>query len=387
VFTLGPRTPAGRERGRGRRRRSILHVAAVGAAATLGALTLVGLAAAYLDPYHFWWAAIVAVLLPYLAAMLLAGLITLISLRLWGWSLVAGVILLLALARLAPFERFTHNVVASGEDFIVMTFSVPRYGESAEALAQDVFDLLEGEVPHLVALQEAIAWRHEESPGSPRIADYVRPALDSLGYLLAIPARLAEARTPLPVLTRYPEGAFVVSQNEGSLGPTLDGLGPSRFVRTHFRWQGRDAVMYNVHLRGYGTEKPWDEDAFPLMRPQAWAPFFARYRQAYRLRSVEVRDLRERIDAEELPVILAGDLNVTSDNWDYRFLGRGLIDAFRVGGRGWGGTYRGDIPLVRIDYIMVDPQFEVVRAHVPDVRFSDHRPVVTSIRWRATDDS
>lgn len=363
-----------------------MHLLAVGIVGLTIALTLVGLAAAYLDPYHFWWAAIVAVLLPYLVALLVLGTALLLALRIWSWSLVALIVLFFGITRLAPLERVGHTPVAQDDDFVVMTFSVPRFGESAEALAQDVFTLLEAEEPHLVALQEAIAWRRVEEPGLPRIADYVRPALDSLGYLLAIPARLAEARTPLPVLARHPRGALVLSQQEGALGPALDGLGPSRFVRTEFRWQGRDAVLYNVHLRGYGAEKPWQEDAFPLLRPGTWLPFLARYRQAYRLRSIEVRDLRERIDAETLPVILAGDLNVTPDNWDYRFLGRGLVDAFKIGGRGWGGTYRGDLPVVRIDYILVDPSFEVVSAHVPDVRFSDHRPVVTAIRWRPTDE-
>jgi endonuclease/exonuclease/phosphatase (EEP) superfamily protein YafD len=348
------------------------------------ALTAIGLAAAYLDPYHFWWAAVVAVLLPYLVILVALAVVALLAFRFYGWAAVATLLLLLGAARLAPLERLTHRPAASGPDFVMMTFSVPRFGESAEALANDVFALLESEEPHLVALQEAIAWRRAEAPGTPRIADYVRPALDSLGYLLAIPAQLAEARTPLPVLTRYPDGPFVLSQREGSLGQTRNGLGASRYLRTHLRWQGREAVLYNVHLRGYGVEKPWEAEGFPLMRPKAWLPFVQRYRLAFRLRSVEARDLRDRMDSETLPVILAGDLNVTPDNWDYRLLSRGMTDAFRRGGRGWGGTYRGDRPLVRIDYVLVDPAFEVHTAHVPDVRFSDHRPVVAGLRWRDT---
>jgi endonuclease/exonuclease/phosphatase family metal-dependent hydrolase len=348
-------------------------------------LVALGLAAPYLHPGVFWWAAMAAVVLPITAALLALATLALLALRRTRWAILNGALLLFAAARLAPA-----GVLSTGEppppgddELVVMTFSVPRYGESAEVLAQNVFDLLDAERPHMVALQETSAWRRRETPGTPRIADYVSPALDSLGFVLAIPARLAAARTRLPLLSHSGEGPVVIEQQEGSLAPGELSAEDSRYVRTRVRWQGRDVVVYNVHLRGYGTDKPWEEARFPLLGPRTLLAYVRRYRNAYRLRAREVRVLEERLEGEHLPVILAGDFNVTPSNWDYRVLARGRTDAFRAGGRGWGLTYRGNRPLVRIDYVVVDDAFEVVHAHVPDVTFSDHRPVVARLRWRA----
>lgn len=350
--------------------------------AGLLALVALGLGGLYLHPGLFWWTAVGAVLLPYAVSLLiLVALITLAS-RQWGWTLANALVALLALVHFIPTERFTSALEPSEDDLVVMTFSVPRFGETAEGLAQDVHDLLAGERPDIVALQKAAAWWHVDEPEAPQIADYIRPAIDSLGYELAIPNRLADRRTSLPILTRGEGGPIVLDQQEGTLGTDANA---GRFVRTRMRWRNRDAVLYNVHLRGYGAEKPWEDDSFPLLRPNDWLPFIRRYREAFRLRVDEVRTLRERIDREDLPVIVAGDLNVTSRNWEYRQLARDHVDVFRTVGRGWGGTYRGDLPLVRIDYVLSDTAFTAVKGHVPRVQFSDHRPVVARLRWRFED--
>jgi len=356
-----------------------LLLAAINAPPAL--IAVAGLLAAYLHPGPFWWAAVAGVLLPY-TAMLLAGLaIVMVLLRQRWWASVHVILIVLAVARMGVLDRTGSQLEPSDDDLVVMTFSVPRFGESAEVLAENVFRLLEDEDPHLVALQETVAWRRFEAPGIPRVANYVQLALDSLNLQLAIPARMEGARTPLPVLTDLERGPVILEQEEVSLGD-LASTGPtSRYLRTRFRWQGREAVLYNVHLRGYGTEKPWDDERFPALSPRLWLPFVQRYRQAFGLRAREVRELEERLAAEEVPVIIAGDLNVTPANWDYRIFRRGRIDAFRQAGRGWGGTYRGDLPVVRIDYVFADTAFEVVTAHVPNVQFSDHRPVVARIRW------
>jgi endonuclease/exonuclease/phosphatase family metal-dependent hydrolase len=336
-----------------------------------------GILGGYLHSGQFWWAAVAAVVLP--ASVIALAVVTglMILMRRWDWATANAALLCLVMLSMLPFERFGAPPPPEEGDLVIMSFSVARHGETVEGLALDLLELLDEQQPDVVVLQKTAAWRQRETPGMALVADYVQPSLDSLGYLLAIPARLADRRTQLPVLTR-PNGPTVLAQREGTLA---DDLLASRYVRTHFRWNGREAVLYNVHLRGYGAEKPWEEARFPLLQPRDWLPFVRRYRKAFRLRAEEVRLLREQLAAEELPVIVAGDLNVTARNWDYRQLARHRTDAFRAAGRGWGATYRGDLPLVRIDYVLLDQAFEVVSAHVPNVRFSDHRPVVATIRW------
>lgn len=342
-------------------------------------VVIIALLARFVVPGFLWWMAMFAILLPWLSLALVLPTILLIAGRKWGWMSINVVILLVALVQIFPTSWGKSRPPAQDEDLIIMTFSVPRFGPSAQELADNVTGLLTAEQPHLVALQETIAWRRADSPGTPRIADYVQAAQDSLGYILAIPSQLINARTRLPLLTQRQDGPIILEQTEGTLG-TAHNIEPGRFVRTILRWQDLDFVLYNVHLSGYGPEKPWEEEDFPRLTPTRVSDYLRRYRSAFQGRVSEVRELREMLDNETLPIILVGDLNETPYNWAYRVISRGLTDVFDRVGIGRGGTYRGDTPFVRIDFVFADPSFTAVQAHVPEVTFSDHRPVVARLR-------
>jgi exonuclease III len=155
------------------------------------------------------------------------------------------------------------------------------------------------------------------------------------------------------------------------------------------RWRGREFVVYNVHLRSFGQEKPWNDPSVRPGEPRSWVPYLRQYRGVYAERGEETERLARRIEAETLPVVVAGDFNSTADNWNVRRLktagrpaGSPRVDAFRAaGGRAWGRTYHARRPLVRIDFVLVDPALAVVGADVTDVTFSDHRPVRVHLRW------
>jgi hypothetical protein len=191
----------------------------------------------------------------------------------------------------------------------------------------------------------------------------------------------------VPVLVRDAEGG---AEGEGTftvldrrvipLGTGAPQDEPSSAVRTRFRWRGRESVLYNVHLRSFGDEKPW-EDRIHFFEPTTWLPYLRRYRDAFRARAADVAQLMTVVEAETLPVLIAGDFNGTSDNWVYRRLRGDRQDAFLVAGAGAGYTYRSDKPFVRIDFVLVDEAWDVTAAAVPAVGFSDHRPLVVRLRW------
>ena len=153
------------------------------------------------------------------------------------------------------------------------------------------------------------------------------------------------------------------------------------FVRTRFRWQGRDAVLYNLHMRSFGSRKPWKDDV-ALLRPATLVSYLQQFRQAYMDRAWEAEQLHAMMREEELPMLVVGDFNSTPHSWVYRRMSDGMQDAFLTAGRGWGATYHTHLPVTRIDFILASPEWEVVSAHVPAVALSDHRPVVARLRWR-----
>ncbi len=342
--------------------------------------TMAGYTAAYLSPRAFWWTQLLAIGLPLLAVLVLV--LTLVPLLAKRWVLFAVHLVALAVLglRLIPFAQLRPDPPPEPGDLVVLTMNVPRHGPSAERLTADVTALLEAERPTFVGMQEAGSWHRDDPPYRPVIASYVSPAVDSLGYKLEIPP---DWTTSLPILVRTgtPGDLVVEDQSQTVLNDGPEDTGGSRIVRTLFRWQGRATVHYNIHLRSFGKEKPWDGDVHPL-RPATWVPFLRHYRTVYEQRAREIEQIAERIEAETLPVLISGDFNATPDNWGYHQITRGRTDAFRRAGTGWGATYHAALPLVRIDYLVAGPQWEIVSAEVPDVRFSDHRPLLVRLRWR-----
>ena len=87
------------------------------------------------------------------------------------------------------------------------------------------------------------------------------------------------------------------------------------------------------------------------------------------------------------PLVLAGDLNAPDSSAVVRsLLSLGLRDAFASAGRGYGYTYghtlRPAFSFLRIDHILVSPEFEVRDSSVGGADASDHRPVIADLAWR-----
>ena len=362
----------------------------------------VGLGAAVLPPRPFWWAQLAAVGLPYATLALVALAAVPLATRRWGWLLVHVVLVGSVAARALPAGRFSGPDPAP-DDLVVMSFNVPESGPSAAVLGDSTAAFVGRVRPDVLALQDSWVYP-ERGPGDEAHAPaQVVGILGQLPYDIAIPGTLSPGTlvqypgrkrpgTGVPLFVRRGSGVEVLDQEPVPVGPPGDEA-VSIALRTRFRWGGREAVLYNVHLRSFGEAKPWQDDSVRWDRPHSWLPYLRQYRAVYAGRRADVTDLAERIEAEALPVIVSGDFNSTADNWSYwrlrrAGLGGGVVgpsrlDAFREGGGlTWGRTYRADRPVVRIDFVLADPAFVVTEAETFDVGFSDHRPVRVRLRWR-----
>jgi len=346
----------------------------------------IGLAAGNLHPRLFWSAQLLAIMLPYLVIPTLVAAAVTILMRKWFWLALHVVLLLLVGLRAFPQERFGRSIEPADGDLTLMSFNVPQSGPSAEILGDSMIALVLAEEPDIIGLQES--WVEGARSHRPeRRPPQIEAVVDSLSYRLAVPLQMSSQpawrsnSTAVPLLFREQVGeAEVVEQTAVRLGESAD-PDISMAIRTHFRWQGREGVLYNIHLRSFGDQKPWNANIRPF-DVGTWWPYLRQYRDVYRLRAEEVEALALQIDAEELPVIVLGDFNDTADTWTFKRLQGDRADAFNVAGAGSGHTYRSDKPFVRIDFALVDKAWEVVDAAVPNVRFSDHRPLVVRLRWR-----
>jgi endonuclease/exonuclease/phosphatase family metal-dependent hydrolase len=162
------------------------------------------------------------------------------------------------------------------------------------------------------------------------------------------------------VLSRFP-----ISENDYWRYSELPGaLGHQRVV---LQIEEQPVVLYNVHPVPPVT--------------------YAEYLNATPHRKA-IEDLLNAIGEETLPVLAAGDFNMTQHFFGYRQITERFTDAFRaVGEIGLGFTFpnKSDVPLpplVRLDYIFYETPFRGVRAYVwPQTGPSDHAPVVAELAW------
>ena len=100
------------------------------------------------------------------------------------------------------------------------------------------------------------------------------------------------------------------------------------------------------------------------------------------LRDTESRVVRRWIDSTPSPRIVLGDFNLPVESVFWQRYWDDLDDAFSSSGNGWGFTKLNGWIRVRIDHVLLDPQFKAVGARVGDDWGSDHLPLIVEIVGR-----
>jgi endonuclease/exonuclease/phosphatase family metal-dependent hydrolase len=107
---------------------------------------------------------------------------------------------------------------------------------------------------------------------------------------------------------------------------------------------------------------------------EEFAVFLVHLSLKYRHRHLQLRKLHDLIEATEKPVIVAGDFNTFwGENEIYLFLrAAGLTSANTASDP----TYPSRAPRKELDFVLYQEGIEVTNFEVPDVRLSDHLPLI-----------
>ena len=152
---------------------------------------------------------------------------------------------------------------------------------------------------------------------------------------------------------------------------------------TDILFQSDTIRVFNIHLQSIRLE----EDNYAFMdtarlkysneQMSEIRAIGSRLKTAFTMRAEQAQVIASYIKDSPHPVVVMGDFNDTPQSYAYRKIKRGLDDAFRKSGRGFGNTYAGELPSFRIDYILYSPPFlssEFLRIKADH---SDHYPIST----------
>lgn len=103
---------------------------------------------------------------------------------------------------------------------------------------------------------------------------------------------------------------------------------------------------------------------------------------AYRMRARQVEKVKKFLHTQETDgTIICGDFNDTPISYSYHQMKKGLRDAYVSTAFGPGITYHKDLFLFRIDYIMHSEQMNAFKTKVDKIKYSDHYPLRTSLKF------
>ena len=107
----------------------------------------------------------------------------------------------------------------------------------------------------------------------------------------------------------------------------------------------------------------------------------SRLSNAFVQRAGQAEIIANYIRKSPYPVLVMGDFNDTPQSYAYRKIRKGLKDAFRKAGKGFGNTYAGELPSFRIDYIMAGEGMNTYRFRRIKKDCSDHFPITSLVRF------
>ncbi|WP_017714880.1 endonuclease/exonuclease/phosphatase family protein [Kamptonema formosum] len=323
--------------------------------AQLLACTYSGLIASYLILRLLFWdrlwpVAFAGTFVPWiLFPILLLPILALFIIRKRWFAIVSSVACLWLLGWLHLTYFSPQPAAASGAPSIkVLSLNCGWYKTSSETLA----NLIQQEQPDLIFLQE-IVLKHTQ-----RAFVWLKA---SYPYQFGQPPAAILSKSPI----LYSEIIHLAGHQEVQ-------------QRAVIQINRQGVAVYNI-----STISPW-------IRPHKILPFLTVPAYEYADRSAEIKDLVARVQKETLPVIAAGDFNMTDQSQDYHELSAVMRDAFRTAGLGFGFTWpdgwdlnfilkkfswKLSVPLVRIDYIWHSPHWGSLSAKVLPAAGSEHLPV------------
>jgi endonuclease/exonuclease/phosphatase family metal-dependent hydrolase len=108
---------------------------------------------------------------------------------------------------------------------------------------------------------------------------------------------------------------------------------------------------------------------------------FAKLSIAFERRALQVQKITASISSSPHPVIACGDLNDVPASYAYSKINSFLNDTYTEKGAGFGSTYAGKLPWLRIDYIFTDPKLKIYSHYVHKNSFSDHYAISSQLSF------
>lgn len=133
--------------------------------------------------------------------------------------------------------------------------------------------------------------------------------------------------------------------------------------------------IYNVHLQSFRIVP-----GFQTIKNEESSKLFAKTSRVMLKQYEQAILIRENMDKTTYKKIVVGDFNNTQYSNIFHIIKGDMNDTYFEKGKGFGRTYDLLKFPIRIDYILADPEFEVLSHQNFNEKLSDHYPVMSTLR-------
>ncbi len=150
-------------------------------------------------------------------------------------------------------------------------------------------------------------------------------------------------------------------------------------IYTDYEAHGRRFRVYNCHFESYNISLPGILRGIFHADKSVFSETGSKMKRSITRRPRQVDKVFSDIESCPVESFVCGDFNDNPMSYSYYRLLRGRKDSFVEAGQGFGATFARLWPLLRIDYILLPDRFRAIEHNTPQIRFSDHYPVVATI--------
>ncbi len=262
----------------------------------------------------------------------------------------------------------------------MMTYNVhnfKRYGSSNDiSTKHDILALINAEQPDVIGFQEFYTRKH----GQYDMRDSIVKIMGANNYYFEPVIFNAQEAIGLALFSRFPlinHGLIKLSEK----------LTENACIYVDIKKGDKTFRVYSVHLQSIRFD-PEDYKYLNSISKQGKTDMSSTRRLGSKLKSAFIKRSAQvdliKADAAKCPYpyIISGDFNDTPSSYAVNQMAKGLKNAFREEGSGFGRTYNGAFPNYQIDYIMASPQFDVASYNILKKKLSDHYPVRSDLVLR-----
>lgn len=329
------------------------------------ALLLAGYASLYIAPDKNWIFSLAGLLYPWFL------IINIFFILIWLFIKPANLLisLVMILAGWNVMNRYFQLNGRSADDpgIRVVSYNVKHFTGTGNNPSRDLADLIKSflkeKEPDIICLQEVKLRTNRIFNLEATKNEF--PSIKHYQY-----ARVSGTAGSV-TMTRYPiiKMQEIRFENSGNIALCTDMVA------------GKDTLrVFNIHLQSYRINpdkyKILDNPSLSSDKDlQEAKELGIKYRKAIKMRALQARMIRKKIQESPYPVIVCGDFNDPPASYSYQKVRGKLKDSFICSGSGIGQTYIGKLPSFRIDYILHSHHMKSYNFEVYDVPYSDHLPV------------